>query len=123
MKISNTCKNVIIIIIALSLILVGIASFFIKELAPFIKGIILGSGFSILKIILIEKTIDKAIDMPKEKAVSYSRFHYTLRYFLTAFVLIIALLRKNDISFVAVAFGLIILRPALYISNFKRHSI
>lgn len=121
-KISNTTKQIIFMMLALSLIFFGIGSLFTENILAFFLGFLLGTGFSILKLILLEKTIDKAMEMPQEKAVSYTRLHYTLRYILTGAVLLIASLRE-DISLIAVIIGLIILRPAIYLVALKEKRI
>ena len=118
-KISNTTKQIIFNMLALALIFLGIGYFFTENILAFFLGLLLGTGFSVLKLILIEKTISKAMEMPKEKAIGYTRLHYTLRYILTALVLLIAVFRKEQINLVSVIIGLIILRPAIYISTFK----
>ena len=87
MKISNTSKQIIIMIIALFFIIFGISTFFIDNIKSFFIGFSFGTIFSILKLILIEKTLIKALVMPGKMAPNYIRVHYTLRYFLTFAVL------------------------------------
>ena len=122
-KISNTTKQIIFMMFALSLIFFGIGSFFVENILAFFLGFLLGTGFSILKLILLEKTIARAMEMPQEKAVNYTRLHYTLRYILTGAVLLVAVFRKEQIDLIAVIIGLIILRPAIYLVALKEKRI
>ncbi len=122
-KISSTTKQIIFMMFALSLIFFGIGSLFTENIWAFFMGFLLGTGFSILKLILLEKTLAKAMEMPQEKAIGYTRFHYSLRYILTGAVLLIAAFRKEQIDLIAVIIGLIILRPAIYLVAFKEKRI
>ncbi len=120
MKISNTSKQIIIMIIALFFIIFGISTFFIDNIKSFFIGFSFGTIFSILKLILIEKTLIKALDMPGKKASNYIRVHYTLRYFLTFAVLLIAVYKNFNI--IGVILGILLLLPATYITKFKNKS-
>ncbi len=119
-KISNTTKQIILTMLSLSLIFLGIAFLLKASIIPFLKGLFVGVVFSILKLILIEKTIEKSLKMDKNKATLYTSFNFILRYVLTAFVLIIVLLNKEEISFIATVLGVIVLQPATYIVGLKK---
>lgn len=101
---------------AISLIALGIGSMFTHDLLGYSKGILFGTVFAILKVILLERTINKSVDMPIENAQNYTRLHYMLRYFLTGIVLTISALEPS-ISFIGVIISLVTLRPAVYIVN------
>ena len=116
-KISKTTSQIIVMMLALSLLCLGISVFFVKDIIMFLIGLLFGSIFSILKIILLEKTLNKAIDMEKSKAINYTRFNYVLRYFLTFLVLIIAVYRRDIMDLFGVIIGLILTRPAIYFVN------
>lgn len=118
LRVSNTNKHIILTIISLSLIIFGVGCFFAKDVKTYFLGLFLGTLFSILKIILLEKTLEKSINMNPEKAVNYTRLHYSLRYLLTGAVLIIAAKNPN-LSLIGVILGILILRPALFIISFK----
>ncbi len=117
MKISSTSKQIIITTIALFFIVTGISIFFVKNTIPFIVGLIFGTIFSILKLILLEKTLNKALDMSGQKAINYTRIHYTLRYFLTFIVLLVAIYKGFNVF--GVIIGVVLTIPSIYIVNFK----
>lgn len=119
MKISNTCKQLIIIMVSLSFICLGIGLFITKNVKGLFLGYLLGTIFSSLKLILLEKTLERAVAMPKEKSVSYTRLHYCFRYFLTIIVIVVAGISKGEISLVGVLVSLILLRPAIFIVRLK----
>ena len=113
MKISDTSKQIIVTTIALFCIIFGIATFIVSDVKSFLIGLAFGTIFSILKLILLEKTLNKAMDMTGAKAVNYTRIHYTLRYFLTFIVLLIAVFR--DFNIIGVIIGILLTVPAIYI--------
>ena len=117
MNISNTAKQIIITTIALFFIVLGISTFIVDDIKNFLIGLIFGTIFSILKLILLEKTLNKAMDMSGAKAINYTRIHYTLRYFLTFIVLLIAIYR--DFNLFGVIIGIVLTIPSVYIVNFK----
>ena len=117
MKISSTSKQIIITTIALFFIVTGISTFFVKDIKHFLIGLVFGTIFSILKLILLEKTLNKALDMSGQKAINYTRIHYTLRYFLTFIVLLSAVYKGFNIF--GVIIGVVLTIPAIYIVNLK----
>lgn len=129
---SETCKRIVLSNIAVSLVLFGVGmfviifyeSFFQIKLSNFILGMVFGTAFSVLKIMLLERTVNKAVDLPKENAVNYTRMHYTLRYFLTGAVVVVAAL-SPWISLFGVVLAMVALRPAVYIASWleKKHNV
>lgn len=118
-KISNITKQIIYVNIALAFVIFGIGSLFVENILPLFLGLLLGTIFSVLKLILIEITIKKSLDMPQERAVSYARLHYTLRFMLSGAVLLVAALNQEKISLIATIISLIILSPATHIVSLK----
>lgn len=117
MKLSDTLKQIILTTIALFFIVAGFGAFISKDIKSFLIGLLFGTIFSILKMILLEKTLNKAMDMTGQKAINYTRLHYTLRYFLTFVVLLVAVYR--DFNLYGVVIGIILTIPSVYIVNFK----
>lgn len=120
MNISHTSKQIIINTVALFFITLGISTFIVNDIKSFLIGITFGTIFSILRLILLEKTLNKAMDMTGQKAINYTRIHYTLRYFLTFAVLLIAAYRNFNI--LGVIIGIVLPVPSIYIVNFKNKS-
>lgn len=117
MKLSDTLKQIILTTIALFFIVAGFGTFIAKDIKSFLIGLLFGTIFSILKVILLEKTLNKAMDMTSQKAINYTRIHYTLRYFLTFVVLLVAVYRGFNLY--GVIIGVVLTIPAVYIVNFK----
>lgn len=119
-SITDTAKQIIMIMLALFLISAGVGTMFVSEPIAFMMGLLFGTVFSIIKMILLEKTLDKALEMSSEKAVNYTRIHYVLRYFLTFGVILVATTRNMDL--VGVAIGILLSTPAVYIMQFKNRN-
>lgn len=125
-NISDTGKSIIKIIAALALIALGVGVFvtqvWFKETTPFVyaKGLLFGTIIAVMKLILLDRTLSKSVNMPPARAQNYVRLHYTLRYFLTAVVLVVAAL-NSSVNLVGVIIGLVLLRPAIYIVNMSQN--
>lgn len=119
-SISDTAKQIILIMLALFLITSGVGTMFVSNPMAFLTGLLFGTCFSILKIILLEKTLEKALEMSTEKATNYTRIHYVLRYFLTFIAIVMAVVRNMDL--IGVAVGIILSTPAVYIMQFKNRN-
>ena len=116
MNIGNTCKRIIFLTAAFGLIFFGVGIFFTDNVLYFAKGIVFGTVFSVLKVILLEKTLKKAVDMGQANAQNYTRLHYSIRYFLTGVVVVVAALVKS-ISLPGVVLGLAAMTPAVFIAG------
>ena len=68
----------------------GVAYFRSLEYLPFALGAVMGAGLNVVKILLMERTVDKSVVMEKSRAENYLRLQYLLRYLLTGAVLIAA---------------------------------
>lgn len=123
-NVSETCKRMIFSDVAVSLVFYGIAALLIIifenslgiKIFNFSLGMIFGTLFTILKILLLEKTVNKAVDMPREQAQNYTRLHYTLRYFLTGAVIVAAVINPWT-SIAGVVLALAAFRPAVYFTG------
>lgn len=93
--------------------------FFTKNYLPYILGLLLGTVFSIVKLILLEKSIDKSLEMDGTPAQNYIFTQYILRYILTALVLFFAVTDKN-LNIIGFIIGLFSLQLSAYITGFKK---
>ncbi len=117
-QLSEAGRKMILIIAALFLVALGVGLVF--KLAPafiYFKGLLLGSLFAALKVLMLERTLSKAVNMEPKSATNYSRMHYTLRYFLTGLMLAVAALEPS-ISFLGAVIGLFTFTAAAYSVNF-----
>lgn len=110
-------KQIIISVAALGIIALGIGIFFVDNILYWIIGIVAGTIISVLKVIMLYKTLDKAVDMSPEDAKNYTRTRYTFRMVLSI-VLVIVAIKIPYVNVIGVIVGLLLVQPAVYIVNF-----
>lgn len=108
------------ILIALSIKIIGIVLvsaiigfFFVTDLLIYLKGLLLGTIFTLLKLKLMENSFSKAVLRAPHKANMYVKLHYFIRYTLTLLLLIVAVLEPS-ISLVGVVIALASMKVAAY---------
>lgn len=87
---------------------------FYKDKFEWAKGVLFGTIFAMLKLALIKKTVSRAADMEESGARKYAITQYSVRYMLTAIVLIVAALEPS-IDFLGVCVGLFTMKIGIYI--------
>ncbi|WP_353093731.1 ATP synthase subunit I [Tissierella praeacuta] len=108
----------------LSLFIIGISFFIFKEPKPVILGYVFGAIISILGFKLLHNTINRAVEMPPDKATAYSVVHYMLRYLIYFVVLSVAIL-ADYLNFFAAVLGLfmvkfVIIGSGIFDKDFNR---
>ncbi len=118
-KISDTGKSLIFRILIISTIALAVGLVLHKgfdQRLYYTAGLALGTVFAALKVVLLEYMVKKAIELPPDEARNYARLSYTLRYVLTAGILIAAALVPYFSLFGAVI-GILSLQVAAYTVN------
>jgi len=123
-KLSDTGKRLVKVMLAISLVAFGVGVivtqlWFPGETFKFVYGVVFGSVFSVLKLVLLERTLNKSVAFSEGQAQNYVRLHYMLRYFLTGAVLVVAALKGGITAVIGVVICLASLRPAVYIVNWQ----
>jgi len=115
MNLSALAKRMIKIISVLLAVMIAAAIIYYRSLEclPFILGALLGSATSIVKVLLLEQSVDKALGMDRKKAGTYMSFQYFLRLGLTGMVLLLGAL-LSSISLWGVAAGILSFQIAVY---------
>lgn len=87
-KIANRMIRTILIVAGIALV---ISIIYYRSLAflPFLFGVVLGTLSSIVKVILLDRTVDKAVAMEKKEAKRYVSSQQFLRLIVSAVPLII----------------------------------
>lgn len=85
----------------------------------YILGVLLGGGFSALKLVLMEKSLSKSADMQSGRSSGYAAAHYMLRYFLTIGVLVLAMVMRNTFNFFGVIIGILLLQFSAYLATYE----
>lgn len=115
MKLSHLAKRMIFTIIIISVIctILSVVYYRSLEFLPFLFGIILGSGLSIYKVLLLEKAVDKALDMENKRAGSHVAINHMLRLLLSGLALFIGAI-VDQISLWGVVAGILSFQLSLY---------
>ncbi len=117
MNSKKVLKQIIISIAALGIIAMGIGIYFADNILYWVLGIAAGTAISMLKVIMLERTLDRAVDMPPEDAKNYTRSRYTFRMILSIAAVVVAI-KLPWFNVIGVIVGLLLVQPAVYIVNF-----
>lgn len=119
MKLSDIARRMITAILIISAICLAGSVIYYHSLAflPFLLGLVLGTGVSVGKVMLLERAVDKALAMDKGRAGTYVSMHHILRLLLTGGALLIAAL-VPWISLWGAAAGIFAYQIALYTFKF-----
>ena len=93
MNLSMPSRRIILVIGISALVLIAVGAVIYRSLEAlyFAVGVILTSSLNVFKVMLLERTVKKAVDMEQpDTGNNYVRLQYLLRYFLTGLVLLAA---------------------------------
>ncbi len=113
MKLSQTNVKLILVVLALGLFASGISLVFYKNIS-FCGGVAFGALFTILKLILTEKSIDHSMKLDEKGADVYMKAQYAVRYFITGGALIASALIPQ-VNLYGAIIGILLAQPAAYI--------
>lgn len=114
---SDTSKKMfinIIILFCIELILSFVYFRFTHEYLSAVLGLIIGTGVSIIKLISLENSINKVIEMSKAHAVMNMRKNYFFRQILTIIIFVLIALNRDIINIFTAAIGLINMNIGAY---------
>jgi hypothetical protein len=94
MKFSKLSKRMIVSIAVLSVLLVAAAAVYHRSLSclPFVYGVLLGSAAGVANVILLDRSVDRALVMGKRAAHGYVLLGSFLRLLLTGGLLVLSAL-------------------------------
>lgn len=107
-------NRMIIYMILFSLIMEIIGILIVSDKKAFTVGLLFGLIFSILKLLLMQNSIKKAVLMPEAKAQRYASVQYMVRYALTGVVLFVAAIEPT-INIFGVFIGLLSMKIGAYL--------
>ena len=115
---SDIAKRMMTVIGALLLLLVAASAVYYRSLAflPFAFGALLGVALNVGKIIMLDRTVGKAVRMEQKDAGNYVRLQHFLRFALTGLVFLAAALIPF-ISIWGAAAGVCTLQVALFFTK------
>ncbi|MCD7777522.1 MAG: ATP synthase subunit I [Clostridiales bacterium] len=126
-KISDVSKKLLLYLFALCVIAFGLGCVFIPKDGSFYLAVSVGSYglglafgyvFCALKQVLLERAVEKSLDMDKETAAGYARLQFMFRYFLT-FIVLAAAAVIDCISLLGAVMAVLLVQPAAYLAGRK----
>ena len=119
MKLHDIAKKIILAIGVSSLVIIAAGGAYYRSslVFPFAGGVFLTSALNVLKVIMLGRNIERAVDMESKEAENFIRFQLFLRFLLTGLVLLIAV-KTPFISLWGAAAGIFTLKIALFIMGF-----
>lgn len=84
---------------------------------PYALGLLLGCLLSAAKVILLEKSIGRSVDMEGKTARGYASLMAALRYLLTIAVLLLVFFFRDVFGLFGAIIGLLSLQAAAYITG------
>lgn len=115
MKLSDLARRMIFTILIIALVCIMLSAIYYRslEFLPFMIGVLLGSAVSIAKVILLERAVDRALEMEQKEAGNYVSLQHILRILLSGVVLFLGAV-VPQISLWGVAAGIIAFQLAIY---------
>ena len=116
-KLSNTCRALLLSILVLGAVCAVVGLFFTSEKLSWVLGVAIGSVTAMIRVIMLESTIQKAVDMQKKDSEAFGRVGYNTRLLFTGAVIVAVAVTKCA-SLIGVIVGIVLVQPAAYITNF-----
>jgi len=115
MKLSALAKRMVMTILVIALVCILGSVLYHRSLAflPFRFGVLLGSAVSIVKVLLLERAVDRALTMEAKQVGSYVGIQHLLRLLLSGGVLVLGAL-VPQISLWGVVAGILAFQLATY---------
>lgn len=112
---SCIARKTMIVVCGLFVLVVAAGIAFRRSFAfmPFALGALLGTALNILKIILLDRSVQKVIQMDPKDARNHVRSQHFFRLLLTALAFAVAVLLPGSVSIWGVAAGVCTLQVAL----------
>lgn len=119
MKVSTLAKRIVISILVVAVFFIVAAVIYYRSFAvlPFVLGTVIGTGVSIWKVFVLERAVDRALGMEKNKANNYVSIQQLLRLAVTGVVLFLGA-TVPQISLWGVAAGILAFQLAIYLERF-----
>lgn len=113
-KTNDYYRMIMIGTLVAGLVLMAIGLIFHTNKYAWVKGVTFGTIFTAIKLVLINRTANKVVDMNRSDATRHTMGQYTIRYLLTGGVLLISIL-DSSIDMWAVFFSLFTTKIAIYV--------
>lgn len=98
-------------------VVIAVLSFFLlKEPKPFIWGLVVGVGVSLLQFRQMAITMEKAVKMHVVSAQRYAAIHYFIRFITMGAVLYFSI-KSSNVNYLGVIIGFLLLKFVIFGTN------
>lgn len=118
-------RNLWLVILAIGCLGLGIiwTAYAFEPPLVFLPGLLVGGLLSSLKIILLERVLQRSADMEDHRAKAHAQGQFILRYFLTIAVLAVVVILRQYVSIIGAMAGILALQLSAYVTNWQEARI
>jgi len=89
-----------------------------EGMPQYASGLLLGCVHSVLKVVLLEKSISNTADMEKKPAENYAKLQFLMRYAITGVTFAIVIIFRGVFGLFGTILGVLSLQAAAHITGF-----
>ena len=108
---------ILLILAAIGLAVILLLYPFEKPL-PFLLGLATGGALSGVKLLMLEKSLNRTLDMESGHATNMARLHFILRYAVTIAVLALVVILRAYVGIIGTALGIFAMQLTVYVYGF-----
>lgn len=112
-------KKIIIVSLVIMIITYVTSLFFEFKVFKILLGMLVGTVLSILRIYMLNKSINRVVEMDKSNAQKVGALGYTVRYLITGVVLVMLVLYSVGALLGAAAIIIIVTKIAIYTTKIE----
>jgi len=116
-KVTDTTKKILFLMAGFVLAALCAGLVFYPNPMGYAKGLALAAAFSAVKMIMLERSVNKSLGMPSINARNYMQLVYLLRYLATGTVLVMAAL-IDSLDLLGAVVGVLSLQLAVHLVHF-----
>ena len=114
---SRTLWYIVISAVVISVVIYIISLFITSAPLKFALGLFYGTAVSILRVVMLARSVNISVDMDAEASKKYMLSQYHLRMLITIAALVFAAAIRERISIIGLVIGLLVMQPAVYVAN------
>ena len=112
-----SAASVCFVLLILGIVIILMFNIQYERPLPYAAGLVLGCLHTLIKIIWLEKSINRSLDAEIQGAANFAHLHYLGRYALTAAVFILVFLNQNVFGLFGTIAGVFSLRVAAHVTG------
>lgn len=111
----QTFVEMLIGIVFSTLVISVVGAFFVPQVQSYVLGTLLGGSFAVVVLILLYRSVDKALALDEEQASKYTTKTAIFRLIVMCIALVVGILFPTIVNVVGVLLGLFTLKACAYL--------